>query len=357
MQNDAPKPTPMGKQKLYKIKENSDSNYKIKLTYCSDKLIIEIEQEDYFPQLNYSSTFILEEIQKNDKWFRLFDTFDESSDTIDGLFEEKKVNIIKQENNINLILIHSEKNINDSIFQIEKKQEEKEDDIIPKLMESHNDLRKRVKLLEQNNKEMKELIDKIMSIPDINKYISKASKNFLDGIIKKEEDKNLIFSWINPNKEKVSAKLIYSAQNDGDDPSIFHKLCDNIGFPTLVIVESTEGKIFGGYTRQSWAGSCYKKDPDAFIFSLDERQKAELILKDYDIYCNPTYGPTFGGGHDIYICSGCLKVKRSYIRSHSYKFKNNELNSFQIKDEPFFKLNVNSYFICKDVEVHAIIEN
>ena len=32
MQNDAPKPTPMGKQKLYKIKENSDSNYKIKLT-------------------------------------------------------------------------------------------------------------------------------------------------------------------------------------------------------------------------------------------------------------------------------------------------------------------------------------
>ena len=75
--------------------------------------------------MNYSSTFILEEIQKNDKWFRLFDTFDESSDTIDGLFEEKKVNIIKKENNINLILIHSEKNINDSIFQIEKNKKKK----------------------------------------------------------------------------------------------------------------------------------------------------------------------------------------------------------------------------------------
>ena len=105
--------------------------------------------------MHYSSIFILEEIQKNDKWFGLFDTFDESSDTIDGLFEEKKVNIIKQENNINLILIHSEKNISDSIFQIEKIEEEKENDIMPKLMESHNDLRKRVKLLEQNNKEMK----------------------------------------------------------------------------------------------------------------------------------------------------------------------------------------------------------
>ena len=64
MQNDAPKPTPIGKQKLYKIKDNSDSIYKIKLTYCSDKLIIDIEQEDYFPQLKHSSTFILEEILK-----------------------------------------------------------------------------------------------------------------------------------------------------------------------------------------------------------------------------------------------------------------------------------------------------
>ena len=350
MQNDAPKPTPMGKQKLYKLKDNTDSNYKIKLTYCSDKLIIDIEQEDYFPQLNYSSTFILEEIKKNDKWFRLFDTFDESSDTIDGLFEEKKVNIIKKENNINLILIHSEKNINDSIFQIEKKQQEKEDDIIPKLRESHNDLRKRVKLLEQSNKEMKEIIDKIMSIPDINKYISKASKNFLDGIIKKEKDKNLIFSWINPNIEKVSAKLIYSAQNDGDDSSIFHKLCDNINLPTLVIVESTDGNIFGGYTRQSWDGNCiYKIDPDSFIFSLDKKQKAELTQKYYSIYCNPKYGPTFGGGHDIFICSGCLEVKSSYTHSYSYKFKNNELNIFQ--------LDTNSYFLCKDVEVYAIIEN
>ena len=40
-------------------------------------------------------------------------------------FEEKKVNIIKKENNINLILIHSEKNINDSIFQIEKNKKKK----------------------------------------------------------------------------------------------------------------------------------------------------------------------------------------------------------------------------------------
>lgn len=67
--------------------------------------------------MQYSSIFILEEIQKNDKWYRLFDTFDESLDTIDGLFEEKKINIIKQENKINLILIHLEKIPDIVLFQ------------------------------------------------------------------------------------------------------------------------------------------------------------------------------------------------------------------------------------------------
>ena len=148
MKNDAPKPTPIEVQKCYNLVDSSDICYKIKLTFSSDKLNIDIIQEDSFPKIYYSSSFILEEIQKNDKWFRLFDTFDESIDTIDGLFEEKKEKITKNENNINLTLIHLEKNISDSIFKIEKK-EESEDDIIPKLLESHNDLRKRVTTLEK----------------------------------------------------------------------------------------------------------------------------------------------------------------------------------------------------------------
>ena len=378
--NEAPKPTPMGKQKFYTLNDSSDFNYKIKLTFSSDKLLIDIEQEDSFPQLYYSSTFSLEEIQKKDKWFRLFDTFDESIDTIDGLFEDKKVNIIKQENNINLIMIHVEKKISDSVFTVEKKKEpEEEEDIMPKLIESHNDLRKRVKILEKSNKQMKEIIDKMISIPVIAQYISKVSKKFLDGIIKNEEDKNLIFSWINPNAEKVSASLIYSAKNDGDSAISFHKLCDNMG-PTLVIVETIDGKILGGYTKENWSvdngfknnkknwgglTNGYKIDEHAFIFSLEKRQKADLIQKIYSIYCNSTSGPTFGGGHDLHICSGCLSSKGSYTRPHSYKYKNkdDEANiqnaaSFGLPNNSWnFNLNNNNNFQCKEVEVYAITEN
>ena len=369
MENEATKLIHMGKQKFYTLNDSSDFSYKIKFTFFSDKLLIDIEQEDSFPQLYYSSIFSLEEIQKKDKWFRLFDSFDESLDTIDGLFEEKKVNIIKQENNINLVLIHVEKKITDSVFTIEKKKEpEEEADIMPKLIESHNDLRKRVKILEKTNKQMKEIIDKLISIPVIAQYISKVSKKFLEGIIKKEEDKNLIFSWINPNIEKVSASLIYSAKNDGDSAKTFHKLCDKVG-PTLVIVETIDGKILGGYTKEDWSedngfknnennwgvfANDYKLDEHAFIFSLEKRKKAKLIQKNYSIYCKLTSGPTFGGGHDLHICSGCLSSKGSYTRPHSYNYENKDEVNIQ-NANVFFEL-PNEYFQCKEVEVYSITE-
>ena len=199
----------------------------------------------------------------------------------------------------------------------------------------------------------------------------------MEGIIKNEEDKNLIFSWINPNIEKVSASLIYSAKIDGDNAKIFHKLFDNVG-PTLVIVETVDGKILGGYTKENWSVSnslknnknnwgvltnIYKVDEHAFIFSLEKRQKAELIQKNYSIYCNSAFGPTFGGGHDLHICSGCLNSKGSYTRTHSYSYGNkNEVNvqnvaGFGLPNNGWnFNVNNSNNFQCKEVEVYSIIE-
>ncbi len=48
-------------------------------------------------------------------------------------------------------------------------------------------------------------------------------------------------------------KLLYRASEHDYTPESFHEYCDDKG-PTLVIIESTEGWIFGGYTTQSWSG-------------------------------------------------------------------------------------------------------
>ncbi len=49
-------------------------------------------------------------------------------------------------------------------------------------------------------------------------------------------------------------KLLFRASERGYRASNFHSYCDNKG-TTLVVIKSTNGYIFGGYTTQSWSGS------------------------------------------------------------------------------------------------------
>ena len=50
-------------------------------------------------------------------------------------------------------------------------------------------------------------------------------------------------------------KLIYRTSEHGYTAKTFHEYCDDKG-PTLVVIKSSEGWIFGGYTTQSWSGRC-----------------------------------------------------------------------------------------------------
>ena len=75
-------------------------------------------------------------------------------------------------------------------------------------------------------------------------------------------------------------------------------------------------------------------DEKAFFFSLDNKQKAKLINKNYAIYCSPLHGPTFGDGYYLYICPECLNSRNSYSRIYSYKFEgNNDNNPFNIEQD------------------------
>jgi hypothetical protein len=70
-------------------------------------------------------------------------------------------------------------------------------------------------------------------------------------------------------------------------------------------------KKFGGYSTQNWCqsaiGGNYSRAPGSFIFNLSNNQKYELIdqLNVNAIYRDNSYGPTFGGGHDLYIRDQC----------------------------------------------------
>ena len=47
-------------------------------------------------------------------------------------------------------------------------------------------------------------------------------------------------------------KLIYRASEHGYTAKSFHECCNNVKGPTLIVIKSSGGWIFGGYTTQSW---------------------------------------------------------------------------------------------------------
>lgn len=105
----------------------------------------------------------------------------------------------------------------------------------------------------------------------------------------------MIARKINTSNQKITFNLIYKATVDSDQALAFHDKCD-ASSSTLVLVETTKGRRFGGFTRQSWRGDCVdKKDDDAFVFSLDRMQTYSIIPGQDAIGCYPNFGPVFFG--------------------------------------------------------------
>ena len=83
----------------------------------------------------------------------------------------------------------------------------------------------------------------------VSKYID---PRFLRGstILRKTQYDKYLKKWIG----NYDMKLVYRASNYGFKAESFHNFCDNLKGPSLVIIKSSEGWIFGGYTTQRWNG-------------------------------------------------------------------------------------------------------
>jgi len=105
-------------------------------------------------------------------------------------------------------------------------------------------------------------------------------------------------------------ELKYKGTRDGLKAADFHSRCDGIA-KTLTVVKATSGNIFGGYTEQAWHSKNEDiKDPQAFIFSLVNREEDPFKVNvsnegKYAIYGSANRGPGFGGD-DKYIRDLCI---------------------------------------------------
>ena len=71
----------------------------------------------------------------------------------------------------------------------------------------------------------------------------------LSKIIDNNEYDKCLQIWVGDYKWK----MIYRASEHGYTAESFHKYCDDQG-PTLIVIKSSRGWIFGGYTTKSWSG-------------------------------------------------------------------------------------------------------
>ena len=69
-------------------------------------------------------------------------------------------------------------------------------------------------------------------------------------IIDKKYD-SYLREWIGNDYEW---KLLYRASEHEYKARSFHEYCDNKG-PTLIVIKSSNGCVFGGYTTESWSGN------------------------------------------------------------------------------------------------------
>ncbi|KAK8809763.1 hypothetical protein WA158_000706 [Blastocystis sp. Blastoise] len=167
-------------------------------------------------------------------------------------------------------------------------------------------------------------------------------------------------SLVNWLGKKKKWKLLFRASEHNYSASEFHKYCDNKGETVTLIKHighNNHINIFGGYTDQNWESrtSGYMKSySKEFLFTLSNEHNVPPTQyqqhgKGDAIYCSSSYGPTFGGGHDIYICDQCHSNNDSYCNALYYAENNTpQKSSLFVNTNNAESAN---YFIVEDYEV------
>ena len=241
-----------------------------------------------------------------------------------------------QNNNINI------NNINTNI-QSQKEQNVEEKGNKEETLENNEVIEDEDNKEENNNNEQNQEDDYEALYKTEEGYII-FRNGILRGIIHKYSEIDEIITKIQDKLSKgAKFNLLYKAFSDGDKASIFHKKCDNHPI-SLVLIETTDGVRFGGFTKKSWEGNnIKKKDNDAFVFSIETGKCYDVKTDEFAVGCYPKFGPVFFGCQIRIYDNFFTKGGTTCYRGLNYKTtKDFELNNGQRN------------FIVKDIEVYEI---
>jgi hypothetical protein len=141
---------------------------------------------------------------------------------------------------------------------------------------------------------------------------------------------NQLETWL--GQGAIGLTSIFS-KSVGSTSTDFHAAVDGNG-QTFSVIELDNGNVIGGFNPYSWSSSSsYTRanNSDAFLFNLTTGVKYDRNRFNYVAYNYIYNGPTFGGGHDLYINSslsgGYANIGHTYGDS-SQLYKSAYRNAF-----------------------------
>ena len=179
-----------------------------------------------------------------------------------------------------------------------------------------------------------------------NKKLKKCFKS--SSILTNETDFDFLLNKLS-KYNPTSYKIIYKSSIDGDNVKTFHSNCDGEE-NTLIIIETTKGLKFGGFTSVGFDNTGYElRDDNAFLFSIDRQKVYDIIPGNNAIYCNRKFGPIFCSKPDSTAYS--IFIPDNYLKNKSTTTK----KCFCYKMEENFELNNGTKeFIVKELEVFRL---
>ena len=301
--------------------EVNKDKYKLSIKNNSNQITFKLDDLSSSKEYSLEKTF--ENLQEMNRYFLYFQ--DPSDLCINLIKQVKKNNITvsKDSNSCNLIIKNP---ITDEEFFLtmeSPKTQSSSNQILQEISSSSSpEISNLIKKVEDLEKRMQDLESKIGDGKNIGALTSldendDGEKVFNSNIIKQKEEK-VIKSWF--NTKILSAELIYDTTTDGDSLDDFRNKCYG-QFPTLILIRTDMGFLFGGYATTAWKENGPISDYNSFVFSFNPDKKYNVTMPRFALYgCNTQEKILFQFGSLCFrIENNCTKSGNNVIRGSGYE--------------------------------------
>ena len=320
-----------------------------------------IEEKNEIKQ--YQTELKISELKMKYKYYKMFDSNKECKSDLVTSCQTKNIVIFDANEKELMLIVDLKINKNNlmpiNLTKIDIKREDKEIYLL-------KELKNRDKIIDELNKEIKEIKDdlkvkdlKIVELENkINNIMNRLDKleiekekneiktdkyildQSLDNVIKNsniiQDLKEIVFLFdaISINK-KVSFKLVYSSEKERENKEKLKNAY--IGKNDIIIIIKTKkNRRFGGYAHESFLDKEFqKKDLNAFLFNLDDLKICKSLGSPHTIWNYNLDSIDFGWGTDLRIFHNFLSNK-NYTSQSEIDFQYDKNKNYVLNGEKYF---------------------